>query len=191
MSDEQSIATANPVEYREIPQRPGYRAGTDASVWTRWKIFRKPRGYGSYSEISGEWLQMKPRLEQNGYLRIGFRVKGVLIKHSLARVILETFVGPCPEGMQSCHNDGNPLNNHLVNLRWDTAKNNSQDRIRHGTQTRGESNGGGGKLTEEQVREIRIRYAAGEYSKPLGKAYQVHQSTICRITRREIWAHVT
>lgn len=49
------------------------------------------------------------------------------------RLVLEAFVGPRPEGMFGCHNNGDPSDNRLENLRWDTPKNNSADMIRHGT----------------------------------------------------------
>lgn len=49
------------------------------------------------------------------------------------RLVLMAFVGPCPEGMQACHNDGNARNNHLSNLRWDTPSSNMHDRVKHGT----------------------------------------------------------
>lgn len=49
------------------------------------------------------------------------------------RLVLETFVGPCPEGMEACHNDGNRNNNSLENLRWDTHSANLMDRREHGT----------------------------------------------------------
>lgn len=42
--------------------------------------------------------------------------------------VLETFVGPRPEGMQACHGDGDPANNRLSNLRWDTCSNNNLDK---------------------------------------------------------------
>ena len=40
----------------------------------------------------------------------------------LHRVVLETFVGPCPDGMEGGHYDGDPGNNRLENLRWDTRR---------------------------------------------------------------------
>lgn len=44
------------------------------------------------------------------------------------RAVLESFVGPCPVGMQACHKDGNPSNNRIYNLRWDTHMNNELDK---------------------------------------------------------------
>jgi hypothetical protein len=53
--------------------------------------------------------------------------------HTLA---LEAFVGPCPPGMEGCHNNGDGLDNRLSNLRWDTKSANSRDSVRHGTHVR-------------------------------------------------------
>lgn len=47
-------------------------------------------------------------------------------------LVLETFVGPRPEGMHGCHYDDNPMNNRLDNLRWDTPRANRMDEIRNG-----------------------------------------------------------
>lgn len=49
------------------------------------------------------------------------------------RLVLEAFVGPCPEGMEGCHNDGDASNDRLSNLRWDTKSENQRDLVRHGT----------------------------------------------------------
>lgn len=51
---------------------------------------------------------------------------------SVHRLVLEAFVGPCPEGMVGCHYDDNPTNNVLSNLRWDTHSANMLDRVRNG-----------------------------------------------------------
>jgi len=48
------------------------------------------------------------------------------------RLVLLAFVGAPPKGMEACHYDGDPQNNNLSNLRWDTAKENWVDRKRHG-----------------------------------------------------------
>lgn len=46
---------------------------------------------------------------------------------------MEAFVGPCPEGMEVCHNNGDCTDNRLENLRYDTKSANMLDRVRHGT----------------------------------------------------------
>ncbi len=48
-------------------------------------------------------------------------------------LVLTAFRGHCPAGMEGCHNDGDPKNNRLSNLRWDTHSANQKDGFRHGT----------------------------------------------------------
>ena len=47
------------------------------------------------------------------------------------RLVLEAFVGPCPDGMECCHYNDIPDDNRLENLRWDTHHANLQDQIRN------------------------------------------------------------
>ena len=56
----------------------------------------------------------------------------------VGRLVLFAFRGPPPSGHECCHNDGDPQNNRLSNLRWDTAAANQRDRVKHGTSNRGE-----------------------------------------------------
>ena len=49
------------------------------------------------------------------------------------RLVLTAFVGPCPAEQEGCHNDGDPTNAKLRNLRWDTRKANHADKRKHGT----------------------------------------------------------
>lgn len=46
--------------------------------------------------------------------------------------VLEAFIGPRPDGMQGCHNDGDCTNNVPANLRWDTRSGNNLDIVAHG-----------------------------------------------------------
>lgn len=56
-----------------------------------------------------------------------------MVHERVHRLVLEAFIGPCPDGMVGCHTDGDPLNNRLDNLRWDTPSNNNRDKRAHGT----------------------------------------------------------
>lgn len=101
------------------------------------------------------------------------------------RLVLHAFKGPCPEGMEGCHNDGNPAHNHIDNLRWDTHQANILDRIKHGTSNRGERCGTA-KLTLEQVRAIR---ADTRKQQEIADQYGVTNGTVSRIKAGVRWAH--
>lgn len=106
------------------------------------------------------------------------------------RLVLLTFVGPCPDGMEGCHNDGNPNNNNINNLRWDTRKSNRADSILHGTHPRG-SMSSQAKLTEDQVIAMRAIYAQGNTSlSQIARNHGVSVSLVSQIINRKIWLHV-
>jgi hypothetical protein len=56
------------------------------------------------------------------------------------RIVLEAFVGMCPEGMEARHLDGDRQNNHVSNLVWDVYVVNVSDRRAHGTDQVGDRN---------------------------------------------------
>ena len=69
---------------------------------------------------------------------------------------------------------------------------NMRDKVEAGRQARQKGvDHGGAKLTEEQVLEIRRRYAAGGVSQQaLGDEFGVAQHTISDIVRRRYWTHL-
>ncbi len=69
-------------------------------------------------------------------------------------LVAQAFLGHRPEGLCVLHNDGNPQNNHLTNLRYGSFKENSHDMIVHGRSLKGEKNHNS-KLTQDNVKEIR------------------------------------
>jgi hypothetical protein len=101
--------------------------------------------------LGTEWRRL------NQYLR-GPSAVVSLGKHDqrlLGRLVLEAFVGPCPQGMECCHfPDRDPANCRLDNLRWGTSKENTGDQRLHGTLIGGERHGMA-KLADMQVGEIR------------------------------------
>ncbi len=115
------------VEYREIPGWPGYRVGNDGSVWTCWSKGPRPR-------LTDRWTQMKASVQKRRspgrayhYLNLR-RPEGKRYRtFRVHRLILEAFVGPCPDGMESRHLDLDPSNNRLGNLAWDTPEQNRDD----------------------------------------------------------------
>ena len=70
-----------------------------------------------------------------GYLKVELHKNGKISHTNIHRLVLEAFEGPCPDGMEACHNDGNPTNNTIENLRWGTRSENRRDAVKHGTQS--------------------------------------------------------
>jgi hypothetical protein len=110
--------------------------------------------------------------------------------HVLAHIIVAAaFLGPRPEGYCVCHNDGDPSNNHVGNLRYDTREGNMADKVKHGTHQRGER-GGLAKLTWPIVREIRARYAAGGVTqRQLAAEYGICKASVSHIVTFRTWTH--
>ena len=119
---------------KPIKGMPGYLVGSDGSVWSLWRTRRRQDGgRGVESFIGSALKRMKPRRHSAGYLQMALRRDGEYVYFLLHRLVLETFVGPCPEGMECLHADGDKHNCELSNLRWGTREENVQDSIKHGT----------------------------------------------------------
>lgn len=76
---------------------------------------------------------LKPAVKDTGRLQVGLSRRRFKLRRCVHQLVAEAFLGPKPEGMQVCHNDGNHLNNVVENLRWGTQSENMLDRARHGT----------------------------------------------------------
>jgi hypothetical protein len=115
-----------------------------------------------------------------GVVNIGSRTRYV------HRLVLEAFAGPCRVGMEARHLDGNSRNNHLLNLKWGTIEENTDDRGKHGNFTNGERNGQA-KLTNSDVIAIRQSKLS---NKDLAAQYGVRPSSISRVRRKLRWKHI-
>jgi hypothetical protein len=168
---------------RHCPGHPGY-AVTSAGIVLSCKNARW--GYRA------EWRPLKAWPDSFGYLRVGVGwANGRQVFARVHTLVLEAFVGPCPEGMLACHDpDHTPTNNNVSNLRWGTQSENMEDAKKHGRHAgfsqRGERHARC-KLTDSDVLEIRS--AAGKTSrKQLASRFNTSVVTICRIqcgTRRK------
>jgi len=174
--------------FKPIPGLPGYRVEDDGSVWTAW--FFKGAGHARRGtwEIGRLWRRLKPdRRQCDGRARYTLRRGDGIYRRTYGSILaLEVFVGPCPEGMECCHQDGDCCNDAVANLRWDTHQSNIEDKARHGTQPCGEAINTA-KLTADDVREIR---RIGKPLKQHAQRYGVTESLVSAILSRKAWKHV-
>lgn len=171
------------VEFRTIVRFPIYTFGDDGSIWG----CSRPSTGDVQSNGWGRLRQWKNRF---GYLQAHLYVNGETKSFRSHRLILEAFVGPCPEGLAACHNDGDRSNNRLSNLRWDTFANNQSDARRHGTMAIG-SRQGLSKINESIATTIRVRIAGGERPTDLAGEYGITYRCLRNVVARNTWKHVS
>ena len=132
---------------------------------------------------------LKQTMGKRGYVSIMMSRNNGTRRRETQGLVAEAFLGPRPEGYDVCHNDGNPSNNHVDNLRYDTRAGNMADRVQHGTHARGDRCYNA-KLSWPQVREIRTSYATGCVTQQeLADYYNVSRRTISGVVRNESWTH--
>jgi uncharacterized protein YjcR len=91
--------------------------------------------------------------------------------------------------MEACHDNGVRTDARLVNLRWDTRKNNHADKKRHGT-WQGGDNHAQAVLTEAIVLRVKEMLVAGGTNRSIAKELGVDESTIGAIRTGKNWRHV-
>lgn len=173
MSETDSI-----VQFRIVPGWPDYRVGSDGSVWSK-------KGHRGYKPKVEKWKRMIPNpMRKTGHLKVMFSPGNVtMLVH---RLVLISFVGEPPEGMQARHfPDRNPANNNLSNLSWGTHSQNMQDKTIHGTQMIGFKNPRT-KLSKEDKAKICAEYVH-KYGCAirLAKKYGVSSAHIIRIAKNK------
>lgn len=117
--------------HKDIPGFPDYRLGTDGIPWScRGKQFKSLGQYPVWKKIATACTIRDGRVVCYPHFNV-YRDNKRFTGH-VHILMLETFIGPRPDGMECCHEDGNPLNNMLTNLRWDTPVGNAKDTKRLG-----------------------------------------------------------
>lgn len=174
--------------WKHIVVADGYEVsdqGRVRSYWARWVGGMR----GEFHRISTPTI-IKSYPTPYGHLRCHVGKGSQRQIKSVHRLVLEAFVGACPKGHCACHCDGDPANNILSNLRWDTFSNNTMDAVRHGTHRahRGEKQKHS-VLTASLVR--RIRQSKGYISQQKWAAFiGCGRQTVQHAQNYESWRHV-
>ncbi|MGN6653719.1 MAG: HNH endonuclease [Rhodanobacter sp.] len=121
------------------------------------------------------------------YLGVMLEIDGKYSLYYIHDLVMRTFVGPRPSGLEVCHNNGNSHDNRATNLRYGTAKENGLDRIKHGRSNRGETHGNS-KLTADQVRDIRRLREEGHKAIRIAERFGISASTVTQLCRGTRWA---
>lgn len=157
---------------------PKYRIGDDGTLWS-WRMARD--GSHRWKRVYGTSC--------NGYPRAKLSGPGIRTIKLIHVLVLEAFVGPCPEGMEARHYpDPTRTNARLDNLSWADRITNQRDRLEHGTRCESENNYNC-RHKADTVRQLRE-----EYSKDHGmgqRAFARYWSGILSIPADTIRSYVS
>lgn len=126
--------------------------------------------------------------DQCGYPLVVLHKDGTRTTRRVHLLVLEAHVGECPAGMQALHDDGDTGNASLLNLRWGTPVENSDDKKRHGTFPRGTAKGNA-LLSEGQVPRVR-KDLLNMSERVVAEKHGVSRSTIRALKAGRTWRHV-
>ena len=142
----------------------------------------------------GECWEWTGSLDTRGYGSFHLNRK-VILSHRLSYVLHHPITIDLLEGHREicvCHRCDNRKCINPSHLFLGTSADNHRDCVSkgRGVDNRGE-NHGRSKLTETQVREIRIKYANGGVTyQQLALEYEVNHTTISKIIHRKCWKHI-
>jgi len=152
-----------PLGFKPLPYSKSYYVSKTGLVWSK----KLGRLMNPYKHPIDNYLQLV--------------IHGTCKK--VHQLVLEAFRGMCPIGEEACHYDGNPHNNNLDNLRWDTRISNQNDKKKHGRAAK--------KLTSIEVVQIKeLLHSKKMKQKEIARLFNVNSSNISRINTGDIWNHV-
>jgi hypothetical protein len=143
----------------------------------------------------GSLKAFNPKTNNKGYIMVTLRRPGIKrTSWAVHRLVLKTFVGPCPPDHVTNHKNLDKTDNHLENLEWVPQAYNVQHAIENDrfyfAAKMGEQNHAS-KLTVGQVREIRRIHAETKCRyQDIADRFGVTNVMIGKIVRRESWPHI-
>ncbi|SHM46639.1 HNH endonuclease [Pseudomonas asturiensis] len=175
--------------WRTVSEFPHYEICEDGRLRS---YRRKARSWRNpQSDIRPEPVEVPGSITSKGYVAFILRKEGSTKPHRrLAHRLVALAFIPNPSGFSDvAHNDGDPGNNCVLNLRWDTHRANQMDMRKHGTMQDGERCITA-KITEAQAAEIRRRSSTEGrgVGRRLAAEFGLSPAQISRIASGTRWA---
>jgi hypothetical protein len=118
----------------------------------------------------------------SGYPCVGLWKNNRGTTREVHRLVLESFIGPCPDGMECRHLNGDPGNNNIKNLCWGTRSENFIDKSVHGNAR---------KLKPADVGFIKHWLDGGFSNSEIAKSFGVSTANIWSIRTGRSWGWLT
>ena len=169
------------------------------------EIWRTIENYSDY-EVSNTgrvrsykrgWLKYLILSKCKGYFRITLYNNGSFRRFFVHHLVLNAFVGKCPDDYETNHKDGNKQNNNLFNLEWITRSENIKHAFKTGLKCFlgwnvnkvGEKTSYA-KLKDNEVWLIKKLLYHNIKINLVSKMFKVSYNTVYQIKRGWYWKHV-
>lgn len=126
--------------------------------------------FGRCRRVGGSPLKATPTGQ--GYLQVTLSDGGRRAARYVHRLVLETFVGPCPPHHETRHLNGERGDNRLANLTWGSLDENLRDKAAHGKLGR--------RMGEAERAEIARRRADGQSVARIATELGISAATVRR-----------
>lgn len=160
--------------------RPVVGHETTYSVSSLGRVRREAPGYGTRP---GRILSAWPGTD--GRLRVTLSTNNLRSVHPVHRLVAHAFLGPCPDGHEVNHVDGDRLNNEASNLEYVTRAENMAHAVKRGLTASGERHGHA-YLSDARAR--RIRWLATRYdNRTIARRLGIGEGVVSRLVRGETY----
>lgn len=129
---------------------------------------------------------LSKKIDPQNKFRVGLCKDGVQITYFVHYLVARNFIGECPKGLMTCHNDGDGQNNRADNLRFDTHQSNMDDMVKHGKSPRGSKNWNA-IATKEQVLKVRELRAQGLFYKDICVQTGLSFESVAKMCQGKSW----
>lgn len=126
-------------------------------------------------------VYLKPQNNGSGYLKVNLYKNGKMHQAYLHRLVAETFI-PNPNNYKYIdHIDMNKTNNCITNLRWCSAKQNTDNTARKSRY--GVSRSGAKHYSQEVIDSIRFEFKNGKKVMELNREFNIPRQSISRFIK--------
>jgi HNH endonuclease len=147
---------------------------------------------------------MKQNKSRHGYFRVGLRRDLKQKLYLVHRLVAAAFIGPCPQGHETNHKDGDKSNNFWRNLEYLTRKKNAEHAAQLGLYLTGDrhpfhknpamakrgSETSQALINEQEAREIKNLLRLQVKHRVIAQLCKVKTSLVDDIARGRTWKHV-
>lgn len=178
--------------YKDIKGYEGlYAVDENGNVWSYEKT--SPIGKNG-GVVNRGGLILKPSQQgRTKHQRVMLFKNGKRKSYLIHRLVAQAFI-PNPENLPLInHKDCDPTNNHISNLEWCTAKQNSIHAYQNGRWIPPNQKGSANSnciFTDDDIKQIRKLHESIGSCAEIARQYKVNPKTINQIVNRKRWAHI-